>query len=79
MVDLFQEFVRDEVNGSLADAERQRFLSQLLEDVESAREAKVVDAIQRLRAIQDSIPGEFSADPASLHLADLIQELEGLA
>ena len=78
MVDLFQEFVRDEVNDSLADTERQRFLNQLLEDVGSMREAKSADAIRRLRAIQESIPGEFSADPASFHLADLIQELEGL-
>ena len=78
MVDLFQEFVRDEMNDSLADTERQRFLNHLIEDVRSTREAKPVSVIPRLRAIQDSIPGEFSADPASLHLADLIQELEGL-
>ena len=79
MVDLFQEFVRDELNDCSADAERQGFLNQLLEDVGSMREAKLVDAIQRLQAIQESIQGEFSADPASLHLADLIHELEGLA
>ena len=79
MVDLFQEFIRDELNHRPADTERQRFLNQLLEDVRTMGEAKYVDAIQRLRAIQESIPGEFSADPASLHLADLIQELEGLA
>ncbi len=79
MVDLFQEFLRDELNDSLADTERQGFLNQLLGDVRSACEAKFVDAIQRLRAVQESIPGEFSADPASLHLEDLIQELEGLA
>jgi hypothetical protein len=79
MVDLFQEFVRDELNHRPADTERQVFLNQLLEDVWSMREAKDVDAIRRLRAIQESIPGEFSVDPASLHLADLIEELEGLA
>ena len=78
MVDLFQESVRDEMNDSLADTERQRFLNQLIEDVESMREAKSVSVIPRLRAIQESIPVEFNADPASLHLADLIQELEGL-
>ena len=77
MIDLFQEFVRDEHRP--ADTERQRFLNQLLEDVGPLREGNFVDAIQRLRAIQESTPGEFSADPASLHLADLIQELEGLA
>ncbi len=79
MVDLFQEFVRDELNDSLADTERQGFLNQLLGDVTSVRETEFGDAIHRLRAIQESIPGEFSADPASAHLADLIQELEGLA
>jgi hypothetical protein len=79
MVDLFQEFVRDELNDSLADTERQGFLNQLLGDVTSVREAEFGDSIQRLRTVQESIPGEFGADPASLHLADLIQELEGLA
>jgi hypothetical protein len=79
MVDLFQEFVRDELNGSPADAERLEFLNRLLGDVGSLRETQLVDALPRLRAVQESIPGEFRADPASLHLADLIQELEGLA
>ena len=79
MVDLFQEFVRDELNHRPADTERQSFLDELLEDVRSMRESKHADAIERLRAIQESIPDEFSRDPASLHLADLIQELEGLA
>ena len=78
MVELFQEFVRDEMNGCLTDTERQGFLNQLLEDVGSMREAESLFAMQRLRAIQESIPGEFSADPASSHLTDLIQELEGL-
>ena len=79
MVDLFQEFVRDEANGCPSDTERQTFLSDLLEEVTSIREAKAGDAIKKLRVIQESIPGEFSADPASLHLADLIEELEGLS
>lgn len=78
MVELFQEFVRDEMNDSLSDAERQAFLTQLLEDVESMREGNSGYVLQRLKAIQGSIPAEFNADPASLHLADLIQELEGL-
>lgn len=78
MVELFQEFVRDELNECPEDTERQRFLNQLLEDVESMRVANSGYVIQRLRAIQESIPAEFNADPASLHLADLIQELEGL-
>ena len=79
MLELFQEFLRDELNDSLADADRQGFLNQLLEDVSSIREGNVGGAIRRLRAVQESIPGEFSADPASAHLADLIEELAGLA
>ena len=79
MVELFQEFVRDELNDSSSDTERQRFLTQLLEDVQSIREAKLLGAIRRLHLIQESIPDEFSEDPASLHLSDLIDELEGLA
>ena len=76
MVDLFQEFVRDELAS--ADPERKQFLNQLLGDVRSIREAKLVDAIEQLRALHDSIPDDFSADPASVHLSDLINELEGL-
>jgi len=76
MVELFQEFVRDEMNGCPSDTERQGFLDQLLEDVDAMREDEF--AIRKLRSVQESIPREFRADPASLHLADLIQELEGL-
>ena len=77
MIDLYQEFVRDEMNGSLADEERQRFLNQILGDVESIGEDG--NTIERLREIRDSIQDEFTADPASTHLVDLIQELERLA
>ena len=79
MLDLYQEFVRDERNACPSDEERQGFLSQLLDDVSSIREAEMVDALQKLRAIHESIRGEFSEDPASLHLVELIHELEGLA
>jgi hypothetical protein len=79
MLDLFQEFVRDERSECSGDAERRRFLTRLLDDVMSLQETKTGDALQRLRAIHDSIQEEFSADPATLHLADLIHELEGLA
>jgi hypothetical protein len=79
MLELFQEFVRDELNDCLADTERQKFLNDLLEDVASIREANVGGAVRRLRAVQESIQDEFSGDPASAHLADLIEELEGLA
>ena len=77
MLDLYQEFVRDERNACPSDEDRQGFLSQLLDDVSSIREAEMADALQKLRAIHESIRDEFSADPASLHLGDLIHELEG--
>ncbi|HXF59547.1 MAG TPA: hypothetical protein VN539_06960 [Candidatus Saccharimonadales bacterium] len=79
MIELFHEFVRDELNGCVADAERRAFLRQLLGDVMSIHETKLVDGIEQLRALQDAIPDEFRADPACTHLADLIVELEGLA
>ena len=78
MIDLFQGFVRDETNGCSADTERQEFLNQLLGDVESIREGRMANAVQKLRALQDSIPSEFSEDTATTHLTDLIAELEGL-
>ncbi len=78
MLDLFQEFLRDEMSACSADTERHRFLNQLAADVGSVREAGIEDAIPSLRTILESIQGEFRADPASLHLADLIGELEGL-
>jgi len=78
MLDLFSEFVRDERSECSGDAERRRFLDRLLDDVKSIREGETGDALPRLRVIHESIQDEFSEDPASLHLADLIQELEGL-
>ena len=54
-------------------------MQQLLAEVGCLRAVELVDAIQRLRALRDSIPDEFSADPVSVHLSDLIHELEGLA
>ena len=77
MLELYQDFVRDEMNGSLADAERQRFLNQILGDVEPIGEEG--NTIERRREIRESIQDEFTADPASTHLVDLIQELERLA
>jgi len=78
MIDLYREFVRDERNECPGDADRQRFLSRLLDDVAGLDEATPANALQGLRAIHDSIQDEFSADPAAAHLADLIHELEEL-
>jgi hypothetical protein len=76
MFDLFKEFIRDEMNDSLEDKERQQFLNHLLREVSSLNEVSIVDALKKLGAIRDTIQGEFRTDPAFLHLIDLIHELE---
>ena len=76
MFDLFQEFIRDEMNESFDDPERQQFLRNLLAEISSLNQMTIADAILKLRTIHDSIPGEFQTDSAFLHLRDLITELE---
>ena len=76
MFDLFEEFIRDEINQSIEDPERQQFLRHFLREVSSMNEVTIANAILKLREIQDSIPDEFQTDTAVLHLADLIHELE---
>lgn len=76
MIELFQEFIRDEWSDSLADTERREFLSDLLGEVGSMKKFTIVEALQKLREIHESIRGEFRGDPAALHLSDLIHELE---
>lgn len=78
MLDLFIEFIRDEMNDSHVDAERQEFLGYLLKKVRAANELSVTETIKKLRAIQDSIDEEFQTDPVFLHITDFIHELEGL-
>jgi hypothetical protein len=76
MIELFQEFIRDEWSDSLADTERREFLEDLLSEVGSMQKLTIVEALQKLREIHESIQEEFRGDPASLHLSDLIHELE---
>ena len=76
MIELFKEFVRDEWSDSPPDTERREFLDNLLGEVGSMQKLTTVETLQRLREIHDSIREEFRGDPASLHLSDLIQELE---
>ena len=76
MIELFQEFIRDEWSDSLADTERREFLGDLLGEVGSMQKLTIVEALQKLREIHESIREEFRGDPASLHLSDLIHELE---
>ena len=72
--DLFAEFIRDEINDSFRDPQRQQFLRCLLRDVSSASEVTIPNAIKKLKAIQDSIQEEFKSDPVYLHLIDLVNE-----
>ena len=76
MFDLLIEFIRDEINDSPGDADRQQFLRQLLAKVSAADEVTVADAIKKLTSIQDSIEEEFKSDPVFLHISDFIHELE---
>jgi hypothetical protein len=76
MIELFTDFVRDEWSNSSTDTERRDFLDDLLGEAESMQNLTPLETLQRLREIYDAIRREFRADPASLHLADLIQELE---
>ena len=78
MIELFQEFIRDEWSDSAADTERREFLDNLLGEVGSMQRLTTVEALQQLREIHESIRREFRDDPASLHLSDLIHELEGI-
>ena len=78
MIELFKEFIRDEGRDSSADTERREFLDNLLGEVESMQQFTTVEALQQLREIHGAIRGEFRGDPASLHLSDLIHELEGI-
>lgn len=75
MLDLLIEFIRDEINDSPGDADRQQFLGHLLTKVSSFNEITVADGIKRLMAIQDSIDEEFKTDQVFLHITDFINEL----
>jgi hypothetical protein len=79
MFDLLLEFLRDEKNACAGDAARQGFLAGLLLKVISAKELAPTKAINQLRAIHDSIDGEFKDDPAFLHIEHLIEELERIS
>ena len=67
MFDLLIEFIRDEMNDSHADPDRQQFLGYLLTKVGESDHGTVADAIKNLRVIQDSIDEKFTTDPVVLH------------
>jgi hypothetical protein len=76
MFDLLIEFIRDEMNDSPGDPDRQQFLGYLLTKVSASNECTVADAIKKLTAIQSSIDEEFKTDPVVLHITDFINELK---
>lgn len=77
---LLLEFVRDESNQTGDDPRRRRFLAELLKKLHRANERSEgrskTDLIRHLKTIYDSIDAEFKNDPAVIHIADCIQELE---
>ena len=76
MFDLLIEFIRSEMNDSLGDPDRQKFLVDLLTKVSASNDGTAADAIKKLRAVQSSVDEEFQTDSAVLHITDFINELE---
>ena len=79
MLDLLTEFIRSELNASYSDAHRQDFLAEMLVRVDTANQAPLANAVNKLRGIRDSIEDEFRNDPVFEHITDLIGELERIA
>ncbi|MGH9423323.1 MAG: hypothetical protein ACRD3J_25340 [Thermoanaerobaculia bacterium] len=83
MLGLLSEYVIDEYSESNEDAARSRFLGALSAEIEAialrSSELSVRQAIDQLRIIRDSQPAEFCSDPALIHMADCIEELERIS
>jgi hypothetical protein len=73
MIGLLIEYVVDERNASNADPKRQKFLSDLLADLQ-ADQLNLV----RLQKIYESIDPEFKNDEVANHVHDCIDELKRL-
>lgn len=80
MFGLLIEYVADEKNECRGDAERHRYLADMLKALTSLQQQSDArsdtEFIQQLRTIQKSVGHEFQNDPAMLHLNDCIEELE---
>ena len=80
MVALLTEFIEDERRESQGDGARETFLFDLLQELSQLNEQvatiSINGAIEKLRAIQQSLNQEFSEDPVIVHLEACIEELE---
>jgi hypothetical protein len=71
MIGLLIEYVVDERNASNADPKRQKFLSELLADLQVEQ-----FNLERLQNIYESIDPEFTNDVVIIHVHDCIEELK---
>jgi hypothetical protein len=71
MIGLLIEYVTDEKNGAHGDPKRQKFLSDLLADLQS----ETLNAA-RLQNIYESIDPHFKNDDVVVHVHDCIEELK---
>lgn len=80
MLGLLIEFVADERSESQGDLPRRTFLTDILGQLTelSDRFASLPanDVIDQLRAIRESMAGEFDGDPITAHVDACIGELE---
>jgi hypothetical protein len=80
MFGLLLEYVADERSESGGDPARERFLAALqveISDVGAQFSAmSTEEAADALRSILRSQPREFASDPALVHVADCVEELE---
>jgi hypothetical protein len=73
MIGLLIEYVADERNGSHGDPKRQKFLSDLLADLQ-AEQLNLVG----LQKIYESLDPAFKDDDVVIHVHDCIEELKRL-
>lgn len=73
MIGLLIEYVTDERNESHADPKRQKFLSDLLADLQTEELN-----LERLQKIYESIDSDFKSDDVVVHVHDCIEELKRL-
>lgn len=82
LFDMLVEYTADEKTSAHADARRERFLAQLLAQLETAQEkfatADLPTVIDRLREIIDGISPDFQDDPVVDHFTACLEELERL-
>lgn len=82
MFGMFVELVADETADCRDDPERLRFLADLLAGLRSLEdelpEIPVAAAVRSLQELRESADPGFADDPVTVHLDDLIAELDGI-